>query len=68
LATLPADQRRAIELHWIEERPFAEIAEMVGASVSAVKVRAHRGYKKMRVWLETEGTLSRTTTDDALSG
>lgn len=60
LKTLPADQRRAIELHWLEERPFAEIAEMVGASVSAVKVRAHRGYKKMRVWIETEGDLSRT--------
>ena len=57
LATLPADQRRAIELHWLEERPFAEIADIVGASVSAVKVRAHRGYKKMRRWLETETAL-----------
>jgi RNA polymerase sigma factor (sigma-70 family) len=54
LASLPADQRRAIELHWLEERPFAEIAQIVGASVSAVKVRAHRGYKKMRAFVETE--------------
>jgi RNA polymerase sigma-70 factor (ECF subfamily) len=54
LAILPADQRRAIELHWIEERPFGEIARMVGASVAAVKVRAHRGYQRMRRWLETE--------------
>ena len=53
LAVLPPDQRRAIELHWFEERPFAEIADIVGASVSAVKVRAHRGYKKMRAWLES---------------
>ncbi|HJL16630.1 MAG TPA: RNA polymerase sigma factor [Sandaracinaceae bacterium LLY-WYZ-13_1] len=60
LATLPDDQRRAIELHWLEERPFAEVARMVGASVSAVKVRAHRGYKKMRVRLETEDDLGRT--------
>jgi len=37
-----------------------EVAEAVGASVSAVKVRAHRGYKKMRLWLETEGELGRT--------
>ena len=59
LDSLPPDQRRAIELHWLEERPFAEVAEAVGASVSAVKVRAHRGYKKMRVWLETEGELGR---------
>lgn len=57
LATLPADQRRAIELHWLEERPFAEVAQMVGASVSAVKVRAHRGYKQLRRWIETETTL-----------
>ncbi len=60
LATLPEDQRVAIELHWIEERPFTEVAAAVGASVSAVKVRAHRGYKKMRLWLETEADLGRT--------
>lgn len=60
IASLPEDQRQAIEMHWIEERPFAEVAEVVGASVSAVKVRAHRGYKKMRLWLETEGQLRRT--------
>ena len=57
IASLPRDQRRAVELHWLEERPFAEIAELVGASVSAVKVRAHRGYKKMKRWLETETEL-----------
>lgn len=59
LSRLPPDQREAIELHWLEERPFAEVAELVGASVSAVKVRAHRGYKKMRALLETEGHFER---------
>lgn len=57
LEHLPVDQREAIRLHWIEERPFAEVAAMVGASVSAVKVRAHRGYKRMRLWLEAEAAL-----------
>lgn len=48
LATLPESQRLVIELHWLQGHPFAEVAEMVGASVSAVKVRAHRGYKRLR--------------------
>lgn len=52
LASLPVAQRRAIELHWIEERPFAEIAKLEGATLSAVKVRAHRGYKRMRTFIE----------------
>jgi RNA polymerase sigma-70 factor, ECF subfamily len=60
LAVLPADQRQAIELHWLAEQPFAEIASMLGASVSAVKVRAHRGYRRMREWLETERGVRRT--------
>ena len=59
LATLPTTQRRAIELHWLEDRPFAEIAKLEGASVSAVKVRAHRGYKRMRAYIETESAETR---------
>jgi RNA polymerase sigma-70 factor (ECF subfamily) len=52
LATLPDSQREVIELHWFQEQPFDEIAEIVGASVSAVKVRAHRGYKVLKKLLE----------------
>jgi RNA polymerase sigma-70 factor (ECF subfamily) len=44
LATLPEQQREIIELHWFEESPYEEIARDVGASVAAVRVRAHRGY------------------------
>ena len=54
LASLPENQREVIELHWFQGRPFAEVAKLVGASVSAVKVRAHRGYTKLRTVL-TEG-------------
>lgn len=48
LGRLPESQRLVIELHWIQGYPFPEVAKMVGASVSAVKVRAHRGYQKLR--------------------
>ncbi|MEL6190220.1 MAG: RNA polymerase sigma factor [Myxococcota bacterium] len=48
---LPHPQREAIELHWIHGHSFPEVAEMVGASPSAVKVRAHRGYQRLRTLL-----------------
>jgi len=48
LASLPAQQREVIELHWFEESPYEEIAQIVGASVAAVRVRAHRGYQRLR--------------------
>jgi RNA polymerase sigma-70 factor (ECF subfamily) len=51
LAGLPADQREVIELHWFDGLEFPEVAEVVGASVSAVKVRAHRGYVRLRAAL-----------------
>lgn len=52
LEQLPEAQRRAIELHWLEGLPFPEIAEIEGAKLSAVKVRAHRGYKRLKTILE----------------
>lgn len=48
LGRLPAAQREVIELHWFEGLPFAEVASVVGISLSAAKVRAHRGYKRLR--------------------
>ncbi len=48
LAGLPADQREVIVLHWMQGLSFREIAHAVGASLGAVKVRAHRGYLVMR--------------------
>lgn len=48
LGTLPENQREVIVLHWFGGLSFKEVAEAVGASVSAVKVRAHRGYAAMR--------------------
>lgn len=48
LRQLPENQREVILLHWYEGLSFTEVAKTVGASVSAVKVRAHRGYNKLR--------------------
>lgn len=55
LAELPAKQREVIELHWLEGIPMLEVAEIVGASRSAVKVRAHRGYARLRELLSARG-------------
>lgn len=52
LAALPAGQREVIELHWFEELGFAEVAQVLDLGLSAVKVRAHRGYKTLRELLE----------------
>lgn len=52
-AQLPDDQREVIALHWLAGIPLPEVAELVGASLSAVKVRAHRGYAAMREVLST---------------
>lgn len=48
LQKLPDKQREVIELHWLSGLPMAEVAEVLGASKSAVKVRAHRGYEQLR--------------------
>jgi len=45
---LPEGQRTVVHLHWIEGLPFDEVATIVGASKSAVKVRAHRAYALLR--------------------
>lgn len=51
---LPLGQRQVIELHWFEELGFPAVAEALGLTVSAVKVRAHRGYKALREALEED--------------
>jgi RNA polymerase sigma-70 factor (ECF subfamily) len=48
LVDLPDDQRRVIEMHWFAELPLPEVATALGVSLSAVKVRAHRAYERLR--------------------
>ena len=57
LAQLPESWRTVVVMHRFEELPFAEIAEALGTTEGAVKVRAHRGYARLRellgdVWKE----------------
>jgi RNA polymerase sigma-70 factor (ECF subfamily) len=51
LDELPPEQREAVLLHKMHELSFPEIAEALGIGVSAAKVRAHRGYEKLRARL-----------------
>ncbi len=48
LEQLPEGQRLPILLHRFEGLGFAEIAQVLGLTESAVKVRAHRGYARLR--------------------
>ena len=51
LGALPNAQREVIELHRFEHLSFPQIAEALGEGVEAVKSRAFRGYKALRVML-----------------
>ena len=55
LSTLPAQQREVIELHWFDELSFQEVAQALGISTSAAKVRAHRGYLRLKEGLTALG-------------
>ena len=48
IGALPDDQQQVILLHWYAGLTFEEIAKVVGASGTAVRVRAHRAYEKLR--------------------
>ncbi|REG37386.1 RNA polymerase sigma-70 factor (ECF subfamily) [Archangium gephyra] len=48
LQQLHPDQREAVILSKVEGWSFEEIASMRGISVVAARVRAHRGYEKLR--------------------
>lgn len=61
LARLRPPQRAVIEQHWLEERPFPEIASALGERVSTVKVRAHRAYKQLRSALDAEFVVANST-------
>lgn len=51
VATLPADQRVAIVLRHFHEFSYAEIAEIIGTTVSAVDALLHRARRSLRAEL-----------------
>jgi len=52
LARLPDGQREAVTLVQVEGLSVAEAALRAGVSLSALKVRAHRGYRALAKALE----------------
>jgi len=57
LERIPDDQREVIELHWLAGLSFPELSESMGITVAAAKVRAHRGYIRLRELLADPGEL-----------
>jgi RNA polymerase sigma-70 factor (ECF subfamily) len=55
LNALPMEYREVLVLKHVQELGYNEIAEMLGASVGALKVRAHRGREMLREKLEEAG-------------
>lgn len=48
LLSLPHDKRAVLVLSRLEERPYVEIATILGCSVGAVKVRVHRAMRALQ--------------------
>lgn len=55
ISSLPPDQRAVIELHWLDDLSFGEAARCLGITANAAKVRAHRGYERLRIRLKRAG-------------
>lgn len=47
-AQLPAQQRECVVLHKLEGLSFEQIAQMLDISETAARIRAHRGYERLR--------------------
>jgi len=56
LLRLPARQRAAIALHYLDDRPVAEIASLLGCSAGAVKTHLARGRQALAKVLGEEVT------------
>ena len=54
LTQLSADERALVTLFYEEERPVQEVAEVLGLSVSNVKVKLHRVRKKLYILMSEE--------------
>jgi len=52
IETLPDRTRDVLTLRWVDELQYAEIAEVLGISVSAAKMHIHRAQARVRPLLE----------------
>jgi RNA polymerase sigma factor (sigma-70 family) len=55
LRRLKPEEQALVVLRYLEEKPFAEIARILGKRTGAVTMRAHRALKKLRSDLEKRG-------------
>jgi RNA polymerase sigma-70 factor (ECF subfamily) len=55
LRTLPAEERRAIELAYFEGRTYVEVAEFLDQPKGTVKSRIRNGMRRMRSVLVEAG-------------
>jgi RNA polymerase sigma-70 factor (ECF subfamily) len=51
-ATLPEQHREAVLMHKVNGLSFEEIGQALGITATAARIRAHRGYEKLRGLLE----------------
>jgi RNA polymerase sigma-70 factor (sigma-E family) len=54
LLSLPPNQRAAIVLHYLEDLPLAQVAELMGVATSTAKVHLHRARKRLALLLGEE--------------
>ncbi len=54
LAELPARQRAAIALHYLEDRPVSEVADLLGLAPATVSVHLHRARHRLAELLGEE--------------
>jgi RNA polymerase sigma-70 factor (ECF subfamily) len=52
LQKLPPSQRQAVVLTKLEGKSMSEAAEIAGTTTGAMRVRAHRGYERLRNYFE----------------
>lgn len=50
-AKLPESQREVVVLHKVEGLSFEEIAQILGITSTAARIRAHRGYEQLKTEL-----------------
>lgn len=54
LGALPARQRAALVLRYVEDLPEAQVADLLGCSVGSVKAHTHRDIRRLRQLLGDE--------------
>ena len=48
MAKLPDAQREAVLLHKVQGLSFKEVGEVLGVTAAAARIKAHRGYERLR--------------------